>query len=209
MADAIYSARGNTRDEVGKRLAKLTLAKNERGQYTHDDVMMYIAALKKVLKGTFNVGDPGNGMLKLCNGSRGQAGHLAAIKSTDVATRKSVLAASKSEAEAASLAEGSAVAPTITSQNDAQDEADRINLMQQAVIGAKEGAVEAIIEQIGQDVADTIINDVDGEEKGIDEYELARTMTAPARAVATYGGIPSHSCQMMVAPIRAGAGKVI
>eukprot|EP00804_Cyclotella_cryptica_P009005 CCRYP_003106-RA/>CCRYP_003106-RA protein AED:0.44 eAED:0.55 QI:0/0/0/0.8/1/1/5/0/886 len=68
-------------------------------------------------------------------------------KATSVATAKSVLGDAKAIAAAASTS-SSIVPPAIDSRADAQDEADRINLINQAVIGAKEGAAEAITAKV-------------------------------------------------------------
>jgi hypothetical protein len=43
------------------------------------------------------------------------------------------------------------VTPTITSQSEAQEEADCLNVINQLVISAKEGIVEAVTKLVGSD----------------------------------------------------------
>ena len=139
MADACFTARSTTREHVAASIKKLTLPTTDNGQYDHDAATTFIAGIHRVLRETYNPGDPGNGMFKLC----AAANEIASIKATSVATAKSVLDDAKAIAAAASTG-SSIVPPAIDSRADAQDEADRINLINQAVIGAKEGAAEAI-----------------------------------------------------------------
>ena len=68
---------------------------------------------------TYNPGDPGNGMDKLCVA----ANDIAAIKSTTVSTVTSVLNESRRAAATASTG-GTTVPPAISTQSDAQDEVD-------------------------------------------------------------------------------------
>eukprot|EP00956_Cyclotella_meneghiniana_P032904 scaffold92023_cov58-Cyclotella_meneghiniana.AAC.1 len=68
---------------------------------------------------------------------------------------------------------GPNVVPLITDRTEAQDQADRLNMQNQAVIGAKEGTTEAIVLQFGHDVTDSVLKTADGVDlKGIDEYHL-------------------------------------
>ena len=61
---------------------------------------------------------------------------LKAIMSTKLVTRSSVLKASKTAAAAASTATNT-VEPEITTNADAQEEADRINMFRLEAIGSK------------------------------------------------------------------------
>jgi hypothetical protein len=70
------------------------------------------------------------------------------------------------------------VSPSITTRSDAQ-EADRINLLNQAVIGAKDGAAEAITNKVGSDITDTMLKTADGSNfKGVDDYQLEDLLNA-------------------------------
>ena len=52
---------------------------------------------------------------------------------------------------------GKTILPTITAQTEAQEEADQLNVINQSVIGAKEGIVKAISKLIRSDITDTIL----------------------------------------------------
>ena len=63
--DQCYSALSSTRTQVLDAIKRLTLSKNSSEQYNHDDAVKYFASIKRVLKETYNPGDPGHGMEKL------------------------------------------------------------------------------------------------------------------------------------------------
>ena len=174
MADACFTARSTTREHVAASIKKLTLPTTDNGQYDHDAATTFIAGIHRVLRETYNPGDPGNGMFKLC----AAANAIASIKATSVATAKSVLDDAKAIAAAASTG-SSIVPPAIDSRADAQDEADRINLINQAVIGAKEGAAEAITAKVGSDVTDAVLKTADGSDlRSIDDWLLEEVLAA-------------------------------
>lgn len=123
---------------------------------------------ERVLKETFNLGDPGNGMSKLLEPNS----FLCSIKSTAAAAASNVLKCAKAQAEAKST-DDTEVLPVITTRPEAQEEADCLNQIYQAVIGAKEGATKAITELIGSDITNAILHTADGRTvKGIDQYHL-------------------------------------
>jgi hypothetical protein len=174
MADACFTARATTREHVAASIKKLTLPTTDNGQYDHDAATTFIAGIHRVLRETYNPGDPGNGMLKLC----AAANAIATIKATSVATAKSVLDEAKAVAAAASIG-STIVPPAIDSRADAQDEADRLNLINQAVIGAKEGAAEAITAKVGSDVTDAVLKTADGSDfRSIDDWLLEEVLAA-------------------------------
>ena len=149
MADACFTARATTREHVREAIEKLALPKNANGQFNHDAATNFNAAIPRVLKGTFNPINPGCGMSGLCT----KASDLAKMATTSVATVKSVLDDAKAKALAESTPTNT-VSPSITTRSDVQEEANRINLLHQAVIGAKEGATEAITNKVGSDITD-------------------------------------------------------
>ena len=112
MADACFTARASTREHVRSSIAKLTLLTNASGQYNHDHATTFIAGIHRILRETYNPGDPGNGMDKLCVASNA----IARIKSTTVATAKTVLDEAKRLATTATAASssGTTIAPAIT-----------------------------------------------------------------------------------------------
>lgn len=174
MADACFTARATTREHVAASIKKLTLPTTDNGQYDHDAATTFIAGIHRVLRETYNPGDPGNGMFKLC----AAANAIATIKATSVATAKSVLDDAKAVAADASIG-STIVPPAIDSRADAQDEADRLNLINQAVIGAKEGAAEAITAKVGSDVTDAVLKTADGSDfRSIDDWLLEEVLAA-------------------------------
>jgi hypothetical protein len=129
MADACFTARATTRDHVKATITKLALPRNSSNQYTHDAITTFFTGMHGMLKSTYNPGDPGNGMEKLLISSTATPPSLlSCIRSTDAATITSVLNEARDIADAQSTAQ-LPVLPTITVRADAQDEADRINMV--------------------------------------------------------------------------------
>jgi hypothetical protein len=61
------------------------------------------------------------------------------------------------------------VLPSITAQAEAQEKDDRLNVINQSIIGAKE--VEATTKLVGSDVTDAILRTADGSDhKSIDRF---------------------------------------
>ncbi len=89
----------------------------------------------------FNLSDPGKGMKKLLDDGYNL---LTLVKSTDTITAGSVIKAAKKRANKLTALTGKTVLPSITTQAEAQEEAVQLNVINQLVIGAKEGVVEAI-----------------------------------------------------------------
>ena len=175
--DACYAARASTRTQVLDAIKRLSLSKNSSEQYNHDDAVKYFAAIKRVLKETYNPGDPGHGMEKLIDENTPglPPEHPTNATSTFTSTAQNVLTHYQQRAAAINAQNlvGPNVVPLITDRTEAQDQADRLNMQNQAVIGAKEGTTEAIVLQFGRDVTDSILKTADGVDlKGIDEYHL-------------------------------------
>ena len=63
--------------------------------------------------------------------------------------------------------------------------ADRANILVQAVIGAKEGATDAIVAKVGARITDAVLRTSDGVQlKSVDEYELYELINAIMQAAA-------------------------
>ena len=88
------------------------------------------------------------------------------------ATAADILRESKQEADDKAAQNGIAVLPKITSRSDAQEEADRRNIINQALIGAKEGVVEALTTFVGTDITNAVLRCADGDYKGLEKYTL-------------------------------------
>jgi hypothetical protein len=104
---------------------------------------------------------------------------LTNVKLTDAITANSVLKAAKARADAALKASSTTITPTITSRSEAQEEAYCLNVINQSVIGAKEGVVEAVTKFVGSNITDAVLRTADGSNhKSIDDYRLFAVMAA-------------------------------
>jgi len=65
MAEACYTARATTKQQVLEGINKLTLQTNEHGQYTHDAILLIQKDIQRILISQFNPSNPGKGMVKL------------------------------------------------------------------------------------------------------------------------------------------------
>jgi hypothetical protein len=102
---------------------------------------------------------------------------LTQIQSTDAITAGSVLKSAKKRADDLSTMTGKTILPTFTTRTEAQEEADRLNVINQSVIGTKEGIVEAVSKPVGSDITDAILRTADGSDfKSIDDYTLYEVM---------------------------------
>jgi hypothetical protein len=128
MAEACYTARATMNQQVIKGIGKLTLQTNEHRQYTHDAILLLQKGIHCMLVSQFNPSNPGKGMAKLLEDG---SNLLTIVKSTNAITADSVLKAAKARANAASKAASATIAPAITLRLEAQEEADRLNVINQ------------------------------------------------------------------------------
>jgi hypothetical protein len=177
MAEACYMARATTKQQVIKGIGKLTLQTNKHRQYTHDAILLLQNGIRCVLISQFNPSNPGKGMAKLLE----DGSNLLTIvmKSTDIIMANLVLKAAKNKADVASKAASTTIAPAITLHSEAQEEANRLNVINQLVIGAKEGVVKAVTKLVGSDITDAVLQRANGSNhKSIDNYTLFAVMAA-------------------------------
>jgi len=174
MAEACYTARATTKQWVLDRINKLTLQTNEYGQYTHNAILLLQKGIQHVLVSQFNPSDPGKGMVKLFDDGNNI---LTRVQSTDAITAGSVLKSAKKRADKLSTMTGKSVLPTFHTRTEAQKEADQLNVINQSVIGAKEGVVKAVSKLVGSDITDAILRTPDGSDhKSIDDFTLYEVM---------------------------------
>jgi hypothetical protein len=129
-----------------------------------------------VLVSQFNPSNPGKGMTKLLKDGLNL---LTIVKSTNAIMANLVLKAAKNKADAASKAASTTIAPIITLHLEAQEEADHLNVINQSVIGAKEGIVEAVTKLVGSDITDAVLRTANGSNhKSINDYTLFAVMAA-------------------------------
>jgi hypothetical protein len=176
MAEACYTARATMKQQVIKGIGKLTLQTNKHRQYTHDAVLLLQKGIHCVLVSQFNPSNPGKGMAKLLKDG---SNLLTNVKSTNSIMANSVLKAAKTKAGTASKAASTMIAPTITSQLEAQEEAYRLNVINQSVIGAKEGVVKAVTKLVGSNITNAVLQTANGSNhKSIDNYMLFAVIAA-------------------------------
>jgi hypothetical protein len=176
MAEACYTARATTNQQVIKGVGKLALQMNKHGQYTHDAILLLQKGIRCVLVSQLNPSNLGKGMEKLL---KDRTNLLTNVKLTNTITANSVLKTAKARADVASKALSTMITPAITSQLEAQEEADRLNVINQSVIGAKEGVVKAVTKLVGSDITNAVLRTADGSDhKSIDDYTLFAVMAA-------------------------------
>jgi len=81
---------------------------------------------------------------------------LTRVRSSDAFTAGSVLKSAKKRADELSTKTGKTILPTFTTRTEAQEEADRLNVINLSVIGTKEGVVEAVTALPSVHLRDTI-----------------------------------------------------
>jgi hypothetical protein len=153
----------------------LTLQTNEHGQYTHDAILLLQKGIRHVLISQFNPSDLGKGMEKLLNDGDNL---LTLVKSTDAITASYVIKKVENRADKLTASTGKTVLPSITSRAEAQEEANQLNdVINQLVIGTKEGVVKAIIKLVGIDITNAILRMANGSNhKNIDDFTLFEVM---------------------------------
>jgi hypothetical protein len=122
----------------------------------------------------FNQSNPGKGMEKLLDNSDNL---LTLVKSTDAITAGSVTKDVKKQADELTNTTSKTILPTITSQTEAQEEANQLSIINQLVISAKEGIVQAITKLVGSDITDAILQTADrSDHKSIDDFKLFKVL---------------------------------
>jgi hypothetical protein len=174
MAEACYTARATTKQQVLDGVNKLTLQTNKHGQYTHDAILLLQKGIRHVLISQFNLSDLGKGMEKLLDNGNNL---LTLVKSTDAITASYMITKAKNKADKLTASTSKTVLPSITSRVEAQEEADQLNVINQSVIGAKEGVVKAITKLVGSNVTNAILRMADGSNhKSMNNFTLFEVM---------------------------------
>jgi hypothetical protein len=170
MEEACYTARATTKQQVLHSVNKLTIQRNEHDQYTHNVILLLQKGIQRVIINQFYPSNPGKGMEKLLNDGNNL---LTLVKSTDVIMTGSVINAAKKRADKLTALTGKTVLPSITAQVEAQEKADQLNGINQMVIGAKEGIVEAITKLVRSNVTNAVLWTANGSnKKSINKFTL-------------------------------------
>jgi hypothetical protein len=82
---------------------------------------------------------------------------LTLVKSTDAITVSYVIKMAKNRADKLTSSTSKTVFPSITSRVETQEEANQLNVINQSVIGTKEGVVKAITKLVGSNIIDAIL----------------------------------------------------
>ncbi len=102
---------------------------------------------------------------------------LMQVKLTNAITAGSVLKMAKKRADKLMTTTGKTILPTFITQMEAQQEANRLNVINQLVIGAKEGVVKALTKLVGSNITAAILQTADGSDhKSIDDFMLFNVM---------------------------------
>jgi hypothetical protein len=140
----------------------------------HDAILQLQKGIRRVLISQFNLSDLGKGMEKLLNDGNKL---LVMVKSTDAIMAGSVIKAAKKGADELTATICKTVLHSDTTQTEAQEEANQLNVINQSVIGAKDGVVEAITKLVGSNVTNAILQTANGSyHKSINEFTLYKVM---------------------------------
>jgi hypothetical protein len=174
MAEACYTTRATTKQQVLDGINKLTLQTNKHGQNTHDAILLIQKGIQHVAVSQFNPSDPGKGMVKLLDDGDNI---FKQVQSTNAITAGYVLKSAKKRADKLSTTTGITVLPTFTTRTEAQEEADRLSIINQSVIGTKEGIAEAVSKLVGSNITDTILRTANrSNHKSMDNFTLYEVM---------------------------------
>jgi hypothetical protein len=172
MAEVCYSAQASTKAQVVAKIVKLLFKKNDNGQYMHDAIATLACGIKRIMKGTYSP----------CNAGKGMSGlliqHSYGPKSNKAVNPEAVLKEAKNAAAKESKATGTTVTSAFTLRSEAKEEADRCNVAAQAIIGAKEGIVEALTALVGTNITNSVLRTSDGDFKSVDKYTVYEVMQA-------------------------------
>ena len=111
MAEARYTARATTKQQVLNKINILTLQTNEHKQYTHGAILLFQKDVQRVLVSQFNPSHPGKGMVKLLNNNN----ILTGVKSADAIMPGSVINTAKKHVDELLTTTGKTVLPNFTS----------------------------------------------------------------------------------------------
>jgi hypothetical protein len=96
MAEACYTARAKTKQQVLNGVNKLNLQTNKHGQYMHDAILLFKKDIWHALISQFNPSNLGKGIEKLLNDGNNL---LTLVKSTDAITASYVVKEAKNRAD--------------------------------------------------------------------------------------------------------------
>ena len=151
MADTCFTAQTATKQSIVTEIGRLSHWRNDSGQYTHAAITQLGKGIQRVLKQYYNLAGGANGMFDLLTPNN------VGPQANKTATAADVLCKLKQETDNKALQTVTAVTPKITLQSNAQEEADRRNIINQTLIGAKEEVMEAFTTFVGTDITNAVL----------------------------------------------------
>jgi hypothetical protein len=112
MAEACYTARATTKQQVLDGINKSTLQTNKHGQYNYNAILLLQKGIQCVHVSHFNPSNPDKGMEILLNNGNNLLTH---VKFTNAITASSVIKAAKKQADKLMNTTSKIILPTITS----------------------------------------------------------------------------------------------
>ena len=161
---ALFRVRTETAERVRLAMEKHTLTKDSVGGYRYNDAVTFIENVEGVLEDEYfeNANDGMRGLVDSI------PNELTRFKANVAITRADVKRQSIADAPG-----GDASKAEITSNEDAQEEANRQNVFRLACIGAKESIAKDITNRVGKSITNPVLRHPDGiRMKKVDEYQL-------------------------------------
>ena len=151
---ALFRVRTDAAERIKAAMEQHKLPKDGVGAYKYNHAVSFIENVERVLEDKYyeNATDDMKGLLDEApnelNGSKANV----AIKAAEIKV--------KSAAEAAAIS--STEVPQITTNEDAQEEANRQNAFRLASIGAKEQMAAEITAKVGESITNPVLRHADG-----------------------------------------------
>ena len=161
---ALFRVRTEAAERVRLAMEKHTLGKDSVGGYRYNDAVTFIENVEGVLEDEYfeNANDGMRGLVDSI------PNELTRFKANVAITRADVKRQSIEDAPG-----GDASKAEITSNEDAQEEANRQNVFRLACIGAKESMAKEITNRVGKSITNPVLRHPDGiRMKKVDEYQL-------------------------------------
>ena len=171
---ALFRVRSDSQARLKSQMQQISIHKNDIGSYKYKSAVTLIKQINRVLKHQL-FEESSDGMVGLGSATPNT---LTGYQSNVAIKKSDVKKQSIAEAEAAS-SKDNIVAPKVTMNADAQDEADRQNTARLAAIGIKWFIVAAITSIVGAQITNPILCTTDGLDfRTVDEYDLHQLLSA-------------------------------
>ena len=155
MADgAVFRVRTEASARIKLAMEDYVLAKDRVGGFKYNNAVTFVERIGDILKDEY--------FESATDGMRG----LLSSTPNEITRFQANVAVTKADVKAASIVEaatrGQNATPEITTNEDAQEEATRINVFRLAVIGVKEQMAKEITAAVGEAITNPILRNADG-----------------------------------------------